>query len=204
MASWVDASYRLIVIGLSTGGPRCIQQLFGAIHLRDVDRVVILQHMPIAMTEGYAKRLSQAVRVPVKIAETGDVIAKHSVLLCPGIHHLSFARAQNGSLYVRVTGRKMDYLYAPSIDLAFASLARLNQPNVLAVVLTGMGNDGTAGAQKLKDAGALVLAQHPEEAAAPGMPSSIIEAGLADHIFRIDEMASFLSDPSVDFKKRAL
>lgn len=204
MVETLPFDYRLIIIGLSTGGPRCIQDLFQRWTPGPKDRIVVLQHMPQAMTLGYASRLSQSLGIAVKIAESGDQLGEHLVLLCPGLHHLSFAKSFDGMVYVRVTARKMNYLYAPSIDLGFTSLASLRLSGVVGVVLTGMGNDGTQGAQKLKEAGALILTQDPEEASAPGMPSSIIEASLADYVLTIEKMAKFFAEGHLEPLKRAL
>jgi two-component system chemotaxis response regulator CheB len=183
----------LILIGLSTGGPKFLKQMFKRYQPLRKDHVVIIQHMPEGIGADYARRLSEILQRPVRLAASGDEVAAHPFLLCPGDHHLSFSQSASGKAYCRITKAKMNYIYQPSIDLAVASSASVADFHKYVIILTGMGADGSSGLAKLQKSEFIGLAQDPAEAIAPGMPNAAIATGKIDRVLKVDDIAAFLN-----------
>jgi two-component system chemotaxis response regulator CheB len=111
------------------------------------------------------------------------------VLLAPAGYHLKFARGPDDSAHTQLTLRPLDLPHRPSIDVMFRSAAEIFSERTLAVVLTGMGADGTMGAGWVKAQGGRVLTEAEESCVVYGMPRSIVEAGLSDHAVPLGRMA---------------
>lgn len=194
---------RLILIGLSTGGPSQLHDLLSVYRAESKDRIVICQHMPYGTTAPYAERVSQSVGLPYRIAVTGDKLLDHPLIVCPGEHHLSFSQDSRGDAYCRVTQNKLGYLFQPSIDLFLSSALSVAGTEIFVVILTGMGSDGSEGLKVIKQRPCTVLAQKPDEAVAPGMPSSSIQTGLVDHILSLRDIGLFLNSQKGTSQGRA-
>lgn len=181
---------RLVAIAASTGGPVALQALLTRLPGEFPLPLLLVQHMPANFTRSFAERLDQLCRIRVKEAEQGEVIHPGVAYLAPGGCQMEVSEAAVKSLRIRDGGA--DELYRPSADITFASLARNFPGRVLAVVLTGMGVDGRAGTQRLKERGAFVWAQDEDSCTVYGMPRAIVDAGLADAVYGLDEMAEAL------------
>ncbi|NJA08417.1 chemotaxis response regulator protein-glutamate methylesterase [Methylomonas sp. UP202] len=179
----------LLVIAASTGGPMAIQDILT--HLPQACRfpIVLIQHMPAHFTKSYADRLNQLCGVGVREAQDHDELQNGVALLAPGGVQTEFVRTA-GKLTVALRNKTPGELYAPGVDVAFASLAAEFKGRMLAVVLTGMGSDGREGAKQLKRAGAAIWAQDERSCVVYGMPRAIAEAGLADKIYSLSEIAN--------------
>jgi two-component system chemotaxis response regulator CheB len=162
----------LILIAASTGGPEALQELLGALR-RPMCPVVIALHIPAEHSAGLARHLAVVTGHPVTVGEAGPLPDQGVVLLQGGMDHLICAR--NDGLWLRRVASASS-VFHPNADILLSSGAQLNRP-VVGVVLTGMGNDGCAGATALAARGYPVLAQTPASCAVPGMPAAAIEAG---------------------------
>ncbi|WP_022792790.1 CheB methylesterase domain-containing protein [Marinococcus halotolerans] len=172
----------LLVIGTSTGGPAALQQLFRSMPEAVELPMLIVQHMPPGFTRSLADRLNRDYSWSVKEAEDGGVLQKHTVYVAPGGRQLE-VRRKGSRLITAVSESKTGDRYHPSVDILLASLAELESLRVLAVILTGMGNDGTYGLKKLKAATALyAVAESEETAVVYGMPRAAAQAGVIDEI----------------------
>jgi two-component system chemotaxis response regulator CheB len=147
--------------------------------------VVVAQHMPPQFTLALAKRLDDTCPPKVVEAKDGDPLTRGIVYIAPGGMHLRVT--PNG---LRVDGDKGESLYKPSVDVLAESALNAFGKNVLGVMLTGMGNDGTKEFVKLKRAGAYNLAQDQASCVVYGMPRSVVEAGGADEVVPLDRMGS--------------
>ena len=185
-------SYKLLAIGASTGGPAALQTILTGLPADFPLPTVVVQHMPAAFTGPFAARLDTLCKVDVKEARHGDGCVPGTVLIAPGGKQLEFERAGAG-LRVKLRDSLAGEQYKPSVDISFNSAADVFGAGVLAVVLTGMGMDGKAGAVRLKQRGATVWAQDEASCVVYGMPHAIIEAGLADRILSLGDIAATLA-----------
>ncbi len=178
---------RYVAIGASTGGPPALQKLFAGLPAGMGAPVVVVQHMPKAFTGAFARRLDAASPLSVKEAETGDRLVPGHAFVAPGGQHM-VVRREGRDLVLQVTARPADTLHRPSVDVTFRSLAEAAGGETLAVVLTGMGADGTEGVRALKGRGGHAIAQDAPTCVVYGMPRSVVEAGLADRVLPLDRI----------------
>lgn len=163
---------RLLLIGSSTGGPAVVAELVAALPLGLGLGVLVVQHMPPNFTRSFAERLARVGQYAAREAEDGELVMADTVLVAPGGRNLLLTRAGR----VQVVPPEPEDIYVPNVNRAFVSVARAGWgPRVMAVILTGMGDDGAVGMAELRAAGASTLVQRPEEAVVSGM----IEAALA-------------------------
>jgi two-component system chemotaxis response regulator CheB len=147
--------------------------------------VLLVQHMPAAFTTQYAAQLAEFTTIRVKEAEANESLQPGTLYICPGGQHLRIApsgRIQLDSTSGRING------YLPNIDVTMETAADYAGPNTIGVVLTGMGNDGAAGAKAIKSAGGLVLAQDEATSVIFGMPAEAIKLNAVDHVLALDDI----------------
>jgi two-component system chemotaxis response regulator CheB len=178
----------LIVIGTSTGGPRALQRVLTDLPANLPAAVVVVQHMPAGFTRSLAQRLNEVSALTVQEAVEGDRLARGLVLLAPGGFHVRF----KGARQILLDNGPRRHYVRPAADVSMESAAQVHGANVIGVVLTGMGNDGTAGAGYIKAAGGKVMAEHEATSVIYGMPASVIKAGLADRVVPLPEIAATL------------
>ena len=175
---------RIVVIGSSTGGPRALHQVLERLPARFPAPIVIAQHMPPQFTAAMAKWLSDV--CPIKIVEAAD-----DMVLAPGVAYVGPGgmqfRVVNGRAKVAVA--QGESLYKPSVDILADSAAACYGGQVLAIMLTGMGNDGAKAFARLKDKGAYVMAQDQATSSVWGMPRAVAENGCADEILGVATLA---------------
>ena len=179
----------ILCIGSSTGGPRAVQTFLAELapKLHDIP-VVITQHMPKTFTTVFAEHLGKAISIPVAEGEAGMMLEKGKVYVAPGDRHMVFARAATGIEIVLDDGPEVNYC-KPAVDRMFDSAAELYGANTLAVVLTGMGNDGAKGGETIAKAGGNVFAQDEASSIVWGMPGAAYKAGVCAGMFSLNEMA---------------
>lgn len=178
----------LIVVGASTGGPRALQRVLSELPAELPAAVAVVQHMPPGFTRSLAQRLNATSSLTVQEAADGDRLGQGLVLLAPGDFHLQF----NGIRQVALDQGPRRHHVRPAVDVAMESAADVHGPAVIGVVLTGMGADGTAGAECIKAYGGRVLAEHESTSVVYGMPRSVIESCLADQVVPLPEVAPTL------------
>ncbi len=178
----------LIVIGTSTGGPRALHQVLSTLPADLPAAVTVVQHMPPGFTRSLAQRLNETSPFIVQEATDGDRLACGLALLAPGDFHLRFKGAKQVSLD---HGARRNHV-RPAVDVTMESAAERYGAAVIGVVLTGMGSDGTEGAGHIKAAGGKVIAEHASTTVVYGMPRSVVEAGLADQVVPLPEIAPAL------------
>jgi len=179
----------LIVIGVSTGGPQALARLLPKLPENLPAPVAIVQHMPAMFTRLLAERLDGESGLAVKEAEDGDELRPGRVLLAPGGRHLRVRRGARGGLVARLDDGPAENSCRPSVDVLFRSAAETLGGRALALMLTGMGSDGLEGARQLKAAGASLIAQDQASSVVWGMPGAVVEAGLADRVLALDQIA---------------
>jgi two-component system chemotaxis response regulator CheB len=183
------AAPRCLLIGASTGGPRAVTQVVSNLGLA-LQRVPILivQHMPPIFTTVFADQLRTQSGAMAREPEHGEKLVPGHIYVAPGGRHMGLAR-DNGQIVVRLDDGPPVNFCRPAVDVLFRDAAALFGGSALAVVLTGMGSDGTQGARALVESGATVLAQDEATSTVWGMPGSIAKAGLAHEILPLAAIA---------------
>ena len=179
----------IILIGVSTGGPNALAELFPAFPADLACPVVVVQHMPPIFTRLLAERLDCNSTIAVAEAADGVKLEPGKAFVAPGGSHLVLRR-QNGCVTANLEDSPPLNSCRPAVDRLFDSAAEIYGRRALAVVLTGMGQDGFNGAKHLKAKGAAVIVQDKPSSVVWGMPGFIAEAGLADVVAPLDEVAS--------------
>jgi two-component system chemotaxis response regulator CheB len=177
----------VVVIGSSTGGPNALATVLPKIPSGFPVPVLIVQHMPAAFTRFLAQRLTAQCPLPVEEAASGDVVSPGTIRVAPGDHHLAVARDRD-AVRLQITQGPAENSCRPSADVLFRSAAQVFSSRVLAVVLTGMGQDGLRGCEALADLGASIMVQDEATSVVWGMPGFVAKAGLADAILPLAEI----------------
>jgi two-component system, chemotaxis family, protein-glutamate methylesterase/glutaminase len=177
-----------ILIGISTGGPRALQSLLPRLPENFPVAIAIALHMPPGYTGPLARRLNDM--SAVEVIESADRIEMMPgrVLLAQAGFHTLLERQADGKVVARLNEEPRSSLYMPSVDVLFHSGAEAYQGRVVGIVMTGMGNDGTAGAAWIKSMGGRVMAEDETSSVVYGMPRSVVEAGLADRVVSLAQI----------------
>ncbi len=179
----------IVVLGVSTGGPQALRFLIPQLPADLPVPLVMVLHMPLGYTELYARSLNEIAQLKVLEAQEGDLVRPGVALLAPAGHHLSFRRRADGAVAAHLDLRPLDTLHRPAVDVLFRSAADVFGSRVLAVVLSGMGSDGTQGAAWIKAQGGRVFTEREETCVVYGMPRAVVEAGLSDRAVLLPDMA---------------
>ena len=179
---------RVLVIGASTGGPQALNRLVVQIDTV-IQRapVLITQHMPPTFTAVLAEHLARVSKFPVREATDGEEVNAGAIYLAPGGKHMKVER-RDGTAVIAIDDGPMVNFCKPAVDPLFASAAQVWGNKVLALVLTGMGSDGLAGAKEIVAAGGYVIAQDEETSVVWGMPGQVTNAGLCSAVLPLPEI----------------
>ena len=179
----------IVVVGASTGGPRALSTLLGGLPANLPVPVVVVQHMPAEMSAYFADGLAHASGMPVRIAQHGHVASAGTVWLAPGGRHL-LLDGEGGRVCFVLDDGPEENACRPSVDPLFRTAASLFGSGVLATVLTGMGQDGLAGARAVHAAHGRVLVQDEASSVVWGMPGAIARAGLAHAVLPLPQLSA--------------
>jgi two-component system chemotaxis response regulator CheB len=180
---------KIVVIGASTGGPRALNTVVPALSEELQASVLIVQHMPVGFTRSLAERLNSISHLVIKEAEPGDELKVGRGLVAPGGFHMSL----NDSGKISLNQNPPVHGVRPAIDVTMMSVAQRFGANTIGVVLTGMGKDGTNGCALIHSNGGHVIAEDESTCIVWGMPRSVQEAGIADQVVPLDEVASTIT-----------
>jgi len=179
-----------LAIGASTGGPRALLALLNHLEVPSRTFVFVVQHIHPKFTRILNRRLGEVSSLPVIEAQEDAVVQPRQVYLAPGGRHLVVKHAGLGVYRTHLTEAPPRHGVRPSVDELFASVAASFGARSVGVVLTGMGRDGLAGAQAIKAAGGVVLAEAEDTCVVYGMPRALAEASVADRVIPLGEMAA--------------
>ena len=186
-------TYHIIVIGSSTGGPSAVESVL--LHLpKNLNvPVVIAQHMPENFIHSFAKRLNDLTDLRVIVAQKGMAVESGNVYIAPGNENTIVNNTKNGNQVVfDYTPERFKEFNNPSVTALMNSVAAVYGGHSIAVMLTGMGRDGTPGMKAIYDAGGYTIAQSKESCVVFGMPGSAVEAGAVKKIVPIDQIGPFI------------
>lgn len=189
VSSRPQARIDVVAIGTSTGGPNALTALIPLLPADFPVPVVIVQHMPPLFTRLLAERLNTLSRVPVREGKAGEKLLRGQVWIAPGDEHMTVMRKGAGFV-LGINHQAQENSCRPAVDVLFRSAAQSYGANVLAVVLTGMGADGTRGSAEIRQAGGEVIVQDEASSVVWGMPGSVVAANLADGIFPLSDIGA--------------
>ncbi len=185
----------VVFIGSSTGGPGALNEIIPALSVNLQSPVVIVQHMPAGFTRSLSERLNAISPLKVKEAEVGDRLMVGQVLVAPGGFHMLFDENERVTLNQKPTVHGV----RPSVDVTLTSLVQRYGKSIVAVILTGMGSDGTNGSSLLHSEGGYVIAEHESTCVVWGMPRSVVEAGAANAVLPRQQIARAIERAVRDF-----
>jgi two-component system chemotaxis response regulator CheB len=179
----------IVAIGTSTGGPNALTELLPRIPEDFPVPIVVVQHMPPVFTRLLAERLASRSAIPVKEGSAGATLLPGHAWIAPGNFHMKVIRA-GVEWRLSLNQAPPENSCRPAVDVLFRSVAAAYGPNVLGVVMTGMGSDGVLGARDIRDAGGEVIIQDEDSSVVWGMPGLVHASGLDDAVYPLDQLAA--------------
>lgn len=176
-----------VLVGVSTGGPKALQQIITDFPQTIRVPIVIVQHMPPNFTKAMADRLNEICTLTVAEAQDGQPLEENHIYIAPGGMQCRVKKGAAG-LFFKVSEDAGESLYKPSVEVMGDSLFEALGGRVIALMMTGMGNDGVKAFEKLKEAGAYVIAQDEATSTVYGMPRAVVEKGLANEILPLEKL----------------
>ncbi len=182
----IGGRFPIVVIAASTGGPATVMRLAAAFPADFPAAVVLVQHMPPNFTSQYALQLADVTEIKVKEAEANEPLRQSTLYVCPGSHHL---RISSSGRIVLEDGPRISG-YRPCADVTMETAASWAGTMTVGIVLTGMGNDASRGAQAIRAAGGIVIAQDEATSIIFGMPAEAIKTGAVNQVLPLDQIFS--------------
>lgn len=176
---------KLVIIGSSTGGPNALQQVIPRLPENIPAAILVVQHMPPGFTKSLANRLNECSLVHVSEAKDGDIMQAGKVYIAPGGFHLVL----RSKAILGLNQEAPVHSVRPAVDVTFDSALKLYGSQIVGVILTGMGYDGSKGMAALKNLGGKTIAQDEATSVIYGMPRVIVEMGKADKVLPIQKIA---------------
>lgn len=185
---------KLLVIGVSTGGPAALRTLLFNLGDNFPIGIVIAQHMPEFFTKEFANSLDNFLHhFDVVEASSFDEVKKGRILIAPGGRHIKVSSQPDGKVFVEIiSAEKYNSPFRPSVDLLFESTASGVGKDVIGIIMTGMGSDGSRGLKKLHDVGAITIAQDELSCVIFSMPKNAIKVGAVDFVWSLGEISENL------------
>jgi two-component system, chemotaxis family, protein-glutamate methylesterase/glutaminase len=182
-------SKKIICIGTSTGGPRALQQVLTSLPKDIGVPILIVQHMPAGFTKSLANRLNSLSQIHVKEAEDGELLQKGTAYIAPGGWHLQ-VKSIGSSLAVSLGNTAPRNGHRPSVDVMFESISSIKNYTKIAVIMTGMGSDGSKGLLDMKKNGTVkAIAESQETSIVFGMPKAAIATNMVDEVANVENIA---------------
>lgn len=185
-------SDHIVLIGSSTGGTEALRVIFESLS-EQIPPVLVVQHIPPVFSKSLADRLNSLCPFEVKEAEHDDLVLPNRVLIAPGGKQMG-VRKVGSEMRIVITDDAPVNRHKPSVDYMFDSISKIRHPDLVGVILTGMGADGAKGLKKLRDQGARTIAQNKETCVVWGMPKEAEKINAAEFVLPIDEIASAILD----------
>ena len=183
----IEERIDVVAIGVSTGGPNALADLIPTLPANFPVPLVIVQHMPPVFTRLLAERLAARSQIAVAEGQAGAVLKPGCAWIAPGDFHM-IVESDRDQVKLRTHQGPPENSCRPAADVLIRSVAEVYQPHALAVVLTGMGQDGLRGCERIRELGGQVLVQDQATSVVWGMPGFVANAGLADKILPLDQL----------------
>ena len=182
----------IIAIGISTGGPNALREVFRNIDANIKQPILVVQHMPAGFTAEFASSLNNICPLPVSEAKDGEPLLGGHVYIAQGAHHM-FVEKKAFGYFIKLSQDEPRNGHRPSVDVLFESVAKLYQNRALGVIMTGMGKDGAAELAEMRKQGSWTLGQDKETSIVYGMPKVAFELGGVQKQVPLKDMAKEIS-----------
>lgn len=190
----IRSGNKIVALACSTGGPKALQSVIPYLPQNLNAPMVLIQHMPSGFTKSMADRLNEVSPIRVKEAEDGDILKKGTIYVAPGGKHMEIKKSPDGSHRVRLNDLPPIGGLRPCANITYDSLKDCGYDQVVCVVLTGMGADGTNGILSLaKSKPVYIISQSAETCVVYGMPKAIAETGLVNEVVPLNEVAQAIT-----------
>ncbi len=181
----------VVAIGASTGGPKALERVISSLPQNMPAAFLVVQHMPSGFTKSFADRLNRLSKLTVKEAENGDIVQAGCVYIAPGDYHMRVKKDNNGNLRIKLDQDPPVNSHRPSVDVMLESLSDTGLNNIIAVIMTGMGSDGSKGIKKIKQKNkGYIIAQDEKTSVIYGMPKAAVHTGMVDAVLPLDDIAA--------------
>src|SRR5690606_19524053 len=189
-----NSNNKIICIGTSTGGARALQEILSKMPKEINAPIVTVQHMPQGVTKALANSLNSICAIHVKEAEHGEILKCGTAYIAQGGKHFVVQSDRTNNLIAHLTETEPVSGHRPSVNVLFESLSTIQNYDKIAVILTGMGADGSAGLIKLKEKSdrCIAIAESEETCIVFGMPKAAIATNLVDIVCRLDEIPKMI------------
>jgi two-component system chemotaxis response regulator CheB len=181
-----EGGVELVAIGCSTGGPPALQHVFQTLPLLPIP-IVVAQHMPPAFTRLFAERVDKLTSYTVKEGSDGEPLESGTIYIAPGGMQMEVRRTGDG-LLVRTFAAKSTDLYAPSVDRLFTSASDACGERLVAIIMTGMGDDGSEAIRRVRERGGRTIAESAQTAIIFGMPNEAIKTGCIEQVLPLGDI----------------
>ncbi len=189
---------QIIAMGISTGGPNALREVFASLDANLPQPIVVVQHMPAGFTEEFANSLNKICPLEVKEAVDGDVIKPGRILIAPGGHHMIVERRSLAAV-AKIIDTPPESGHRPSVDTLFESVAKEYQNHALGIIMTGMGKDGAKNITKLYEEGSRTIGQDEASSIVYGMPKVAWEMGGVMEQVSLKDMAKKINETGKQF-----
>ena len=190
----VRTDKKLVALACSTGGPKALQSVIPYLPKNLDAPMVLVQHMPPGFTKSMADRLNELSEISVKEAQEGDILEKGHVYVAPGGKHMEVVKMRDGSHRIALNDMPPIGGLRPCANIMFDSLTKTDYDEIICIVLTGMGADGTNGILSLNRKKPIhVIAQDAQTCVVYGMPRAIAEAGMVDEMVPLEQVAKTIT-----------
>jgi two-component system, chemotaxis family, protein-glutamate methylesterase/glutaminase len=180
----------IVAIGASTGGPRALENIFLKLPENLPAAYMIVQHMPPKFTTSFAARLDRVSELNAREAFDREIIKRGHVYVAPGDYHMIVKSHEKKGLLIRLTQEPLESGHRPSINTMMKSIAQTRAKNVIGVIMTGMGEDGSEGIKKMKQANnAYIIAQDEKSSIVYGMPEKAMRTGAVDVVLTLEDIS---------------
>ena len=187
---WDKAKKKMVLIGTSTGGPRALQEVITKLPKNMKAPVLVVQHMPAGFTKSLAQRLNQLSEIEVKEAEDGDLLQDGHAYIAPGGFHMRIQKRVSAYYIVLDDKEPPRAGHRPAVDVLFEDNSQFNDFDKIAVIMTGMGSDGSLGLKQLKNSGNVVaITESASTCIVYGMPKAAVETNLVNEVVDLDQIA---------------
>jgi len=180
----------IIAIGASTGGVQALNQLIKEFP-KQTPPILIVQHMPEYFTKAFANTLNRISNITVKEAENSEMINNNTAYIAPGNYHMGLKKT-GGNYRIELSQKPKVNRHRPSVDYTFHSVGDYFASNAIAILLTGMGDDGARGMKFLKNKGVLTIAESEKSAIIFGMPQKAIQLKAVDYVLELEHIVKYL------------
>ncbi|MDP4179464.1 MAG: chemotaxis response regulator protein-glutamate methylesterase [Bacillota bacterium] len=186
---------KIVAIGISTGGPKALRDVIPLIPANIPAAFLVVQHMPPGFTKSLAERLDSISNVRVKEAEDNEIIKAGSVYIAPGDYHMKVGLNRDRTLQIKLTKDPPYGAHRPSATVMMDSLSDTGLANLVGVIMTGMGGDGSEGAKRIKqENNGYIIAQDEKTSTVYGMPKVAVDLGIVDEIVPLNNITKKITE----------